>query len=96
MHRTRLVAISGLAILSSVSALLGFATASWGGWVLGLALFLTCAVQMALAYTQRCPVCGKSVYIRENLPLETVGGLLTMTFRAMPEARCSRCQSRLD
>ncbi|GAA4003608.1 hypothetical protein GCM10022211_14150 [Sphingomonas humi] len=69
---------------------------AWGGWALAVTGLLMCAVQWTLAYTQRCPSCDKSIYIKENLPLETAGGCLTMGLRALPEARCSRCQTRLD
>jgi hypothetical protein len=49
-----------------------------------------------LSVTSKCPECGKSPFIKEALPLETVAGKLTMSFLPFPEVHCSRCRTRLD
>lgn len=94
MRRDQLLVASGLAMALGFVGLAGFVFRYWCGGYLGLCLSVTCVIQITLLITQRCPVCGKSLYVREGLPLETAGGLLTLSFLALPEARCSRCQRR--
>lgn len=61
------------------------------GLLVGAGLWLS-----ALLLTSRCPVCGKSLFVKEGLQGGTIGGWLTQTVIPFPERHCSRCRTQID
>lgn len=93
--RSWLLAAGWIVVVVMPLAVVGFLAGWWRASTMTFMLVAAGLLNLFLTFTAKCPNCGKSVFVKEALPLETFGGLLTMTFIPLPEAYCSRCRTRL-
>ena len=96
LGRGGLVIVSVIAFGVLCLSVFGFLASWWRAPVMTGMIVVAGLVHGYLVLTSKCPSCRKSVFVKEGLPMETAGGKLTMTFLPFPEARCSRCQARLN
>jgi hypothetical protein len=94
--RNWLLFASAVAFVILCLAIGGFVAGWWRVSTMAVMLCLAGLLKLYLLVTARCPSCSKSVFVKEGLPLNSLGGRLTMAFLPFPEAHCSRCRTRLD